>query len=178
MSSLSQFASSAVQTLTNLQAIKVAECDLRDARMRLDSQAAALKEADQRKDEFLALLAHEPRNPLAAISNAATLMTVTNLKEHHDDALGAIQRQTRHLSRLIDDLLDVAGINLGKIALRREVLDAAPVLASAAQTVKSLVDERNHTLGIMNTKRRVAKPVSSLSTTMSIRPGAWQSSSR
>ena len=105
-----------------------------------------LQEHDKQKNEFLAMLAHELRNPLAAISNAVMLMTLTDVKEHRDYSTETIQRQTRHLSRLIDDLLDISRINLGKFELRREILDATPILDSAAQTVKTLVEERKHTL--------------------------------
>jgi PAS domain S-box-containing protein len=104
-----------------------------------------LQEHDKRKDEFLAMLGHELRNPLAAISNAATLMTLTDLKEHRDYALEAIQRQSTHLSRIIDDLLDISRINLGKFILRREILDATPILDSAVETVRPLAEARNHT---------------------------------
>ena len=107
-----------------------------------------LREHDRRKDEFLAMLAHELRNPLAAISNAVTLMTLTDVQEHRDYSLDAIQRQSRHMSRIIEDLLDISRINLGKFVLRREILDAAPILDSAAQTVKPLVEVRNHTLDV------------------------------
>jgi signal transduction histidine kinase/ActR/RegA family two-component response regulator len=107
-----------------------------------------LKQHDQRKDEFLAMLGHELRNPLAAITNAVTLMTLTDLKEHRDYSIEAIQRQSRHMSRIIDDLLDITRINLGKFMLHREIIDATPILDSAAQTVKSLVEVRNHTLDL------------------------------
>ncbi len=106
---------------------------------------AQLQEHDKQKNDFLATLAHELRNPLAAISNASTLMTMSGAKEHVDHAMQTIKRQTSHLSRLIDDLLDVSRINLGKVELRRELLDITPILDSAAETVKPLVEERNHT---------------------------------
>jgi PAS domain S-box-containing protein len=105
-----------------------------------------LQEHDKQKNDFLAMLAHELRNPLAAISNAVMLMTLTDVKEHLDSSTQTIRRQTSHLSRLIDDLLDISRINLGKIELRREVLEATPILDSAAQTVKTLIEERKHTL--------------------------------
>jgi PAS domain S-box-containing protein len=105
-----------------------------------------LQEHDKQKNDFLAMLAHELRNPLAAISNAVLLMSLTDVKEHLDSSTQTIRRQTSHLSRLIDDLLDISRINLGKIELRREVLEATPILDSAAQTVKTLIEERKHTL--------------------------------
>jgi PAS domain S-box-containing protein len=105
-----------------------------------------LREQDKQKDEFLAMLAHELRNPLAAISNAVALMALTDAKEQRNYAIDAIQRQSRHLSRIIEDLLDITRINHGKLELRREILDAGPILESAAHTVESLVEARNHML--------------------------------
>jgi PAS domain S-box-containing protein len=107
-----------------------------------------LREHDRRKDEFLAMLAHELRNPLAAITNAAALMTVTDVNEHRDYSIDAIQRQSKHLSRIIEDLLDISRINLGKFELCREILDATPILDSAAQAVEPLVEVRHHTLDV------------------------------
>ena len=107
-----------------------------------------LQEHDRKKDEFLAMLAHELRNPLAAISNAVAVMSLTDAQEHRDYSMQAIQRQSRHLSRIIDDLLDISRINLGKFVLRREILDATTILDSAARTVKTLVEARDHTLEV------------------------------
>ena len=73
-----------------------------------------LLQHDQQKDEFLVMLAHELRNPLAAISNAVMLLTVTDDKEHRNYATQAIRRQSSHLSRIIEDLLDITRINHGK----------------------------------------------------------------
>lgn len=105
-----------------------------------------LRETDKRKDEFLAMLAHELRNPLAAIGNAVSLSTLSGLQEHIDWSMEVISRQIRHLTRLIDDLLDVSRITSGKIELRRRVLDATPILESAIETVRPLIEERKHVL--------------------------------
>ncbi|WP_435021364.1 PAS domain S-box protein [Tundrisphaera sp. TA3] len=105
-----------------------------------------LRSNDERKDEFLAMLAHELRNPLAAIGNAVLLSSRSDAKEQHDWSNQVISRQMQHLSRLIDDLMDVSRITRGKIALRRDVIEATPILESAAATVRTLVDERKHTL--------------------------------
>ena len=107
-----------------------------------------LRGNDQRKDEFLAMLAHELRNPLAAVSNAVQILTRTSFAEHGEWSLGIIHRQMRHLTRLIDDLLDASRISRGKIELRRVLIDVAPILESAALTVRALVDERKHTLDL------------------------------
>ncbi|MDG3008234.1 PAS domain-containing hybrid sensor histidine kinase/response regulator [Paludisphaera mucosa] len=105
-----------------------------------------LRSNDARKDEFLAMLAHELRNPLAAIGNAVKVTTKSGLKEHIDWSMEVITRQMQHLSRLIDDLMDVSRITRGKIELRRSVMEITPILESAAATVRTLVDERKHTL--------------------------------
>jgi len=107
-----------------------------------------LRANDKRKDEFLAMLAHELRNPLAAMGNAVALSARSRLQEHIDWSMEVINRQIKHLSRLIDDLLDVSRINRGKIELRRELLDATPILDSAVETVRPLADERKHDLSV------------------------------
>ena len=94
------------------------------------------------------MLAHELRNPLAAMGNAVVLSTRSGLQEHIDWSMEVINRQIKHLTRLIDDLLDVSRINRGKIELRRDVLDATPILDSAVETVRPLVDERKHELSV------------------------------
>ena len=108
-----------------------------------------LREKDQRKDEFLAMLAHELRNPLAAIRNAVALGSDQEAKaEEIEWSMEVINRQMRQLSRLIDDLLDVSRITQGKVQLRREPLDAARVLQSAVDTVQPLMEERQHELTV------------------------------
>ena len=108
-----------------------------------------LREKDQRKDEFLAMLAHELRNPLAAIRNAVALGSDQEAKaEEIEWSMEVINRQMRQLSRLIDDLLDVSRITQGKVQLRREALDAARVLQSAVDTVQPLMEERQHELTV------------------------------
>ena len=109
----------------------------------------ALLDADRRKDVFLAMLAHELRNPLAAISGATQVFGGTTV-EPGDLAWGrgVLERQVRQLSRLIDDLLDVSRINSGKIRLRRESFDAEPVLRSAVEVVRPLLADRKHALSV------------------------------
>ena len=108
-----------------------------------------LREKDQRKDEFLAMLAHELRNPLAAIRNAVALGSGEEANaEEIEWSMEVINRQMRQLSRLIDDLLDVSRITQGKVQLRREPLDAARVLQSALDTVQPLMEERQHELTV------------------------------
>jgi PAS domain S-box-containing protein len=107
-----------------------------------------LRTNDARKDEFLAMLAHELRNPLAAIGNAVKLTSKTGLREHMEWSMDVITRQMGHLSRLIDDLLDVSRITRGKIELKRAVMDLIPILESAEVTVRALVEERKHTVEV------------------------------
>ena len=105
----------------------------------------ALKEADRHKDEFLAMLAHELRNPLAPIRSAVHLM---RMKPVTDPQLSwsrdVIERQLSHLTRLVDDLLDVARITRGKINLSREPIELGALIARAVETVQPLIQERGH----------------------------------
>jgi PAS domain S-box-containing protein len=103
---------------------------------------------DKRKDEFLAMLAHELRNPIAAIANSVMLATHSGLQEHIDWSMEVINRQIKHLTRLIDDLLDVSRINRGKIELRRHVLDVTPVIDNAIESARPLMAERRHELSV------------------------------
>jgi len=103
----------------------------------------ALKEADRRKDEFLATLAHELRNPLAPIRNALHLMGLDHSSwQQRSESRAMIQRQVDHMVRLVDDLLDVSRITSGKIALRTERVELAALLARAVETCQPLLDAR------------------------------------
>jgi len=110
--------------------------------------AAALEEAGRRKDEFLAMLAHELRNPLAAISNAAQVSKMASDEQDRGWATGVIEGQVKNLSRLIDDLLDVSRITRGTIQLKRQVLDVRPVIEQAVASVMLLVRARHHELSV------------------------------
>jgi PAS domain S-box-containing protein len=110
----------------------------------------ALKEADQRKDEFLAMLAHELRNPLAPIANSLSL--IRHQRDHvHENvrrAAAMIERQVEHMIRLVDDLLDVSRITRGLINLQRETVDLASVLNRAVESSRPIIDARQHELDI------------------------------
>ncbi len=106
----------------------------------------ALKEADRRKDEFLAMLAHELRNPLAAIHNAAQVLLRPGRAEDHEWSREVIGRQTKHLGRIIDDLLDVSRITRGTVQLRKEPVDLGPIIRRAVETIRPLIEEKQHTL--------------------------------
>ena len=107
-----------------------------------------LRASDKRKDEFLAMLAHELRNPLSAIRNAVALGSDTTDAADVDWAMDVIQRQVRQLSRMIDDLLDVSRITQGMIQLRKETLDVAQVFRRAADTAGGLLQDRGHRLTV------------------------------
>lgn len=103
-------------------------------------------ESERRKDEFLAMLAHELRNPLASISNAVQLFGALETEADLEWAKEIVGRQVKHLSRLIDDLLDVSRITRGKISLKKETLNLMPIVAGAVETARPLIEERNHQL--------------------------------
>ena len=106
----------------------------------------ALQEADRNKDEFLAMLAHELRNPLAPICNALQLMRMKPSESQLQWAQEVIHRQLASLTRLVDDLLDVSRITRGKITLAREPLDVATLINRAVETIEPLLQEREHKL--------------------------------
>jgi PAS domain S-box-containing protein len=110
----------------------------------------ALREADRRKDEFLAMLAHELRNPLAPIRNAAQAIKLAGPANADQQwAREVIERQTQHLTRLVDDLLDVSRITRGKVALQREPLDLATIINRAVETSRPLIDKHHHQFDIV-----------------------------
>jgi len=108
-----------------------------------------LKEADTRKDEFLAMLAHELRNPLAPVSAAADLLRLTHLSEErvkHTSEI--ISRQVKHMTGLIDDLMDVSRVTRGLISLESNTLDASIIINNAIEQVRPLIDARVHKLSV------------------------------
>ncbi len=107
---------------------------------------ARIAEEVRRKDEFLAMLAHELRNPLAAIANAVQILLHPDAVESQPWCREVIDRQVRQLTRLVDDLLDISRVSRGKIELRPQRVDMAFIVRSAAQAVRPLVDERRHEL--------------------------------
>ncbi len=113
----------------------------------LESEARLL-EANRRKDEFLATLAHELRNPLAPVRNAVEVLRLRGVEGEMKWASELIDRQVRAMSRLIDDLMDVSRINQGRIELRREVVDLHEVLADAIETTRPLMEESKHRLDV------------------------------
>ena len=104
----------------------------------------ALREADRRKDEFLATLAHELRNPLAPIRNALHLLARPGAQAQAAGLHAMLERQVSHMVRLVDDLMEVSRISRGAIELRREPLDLADVLRTAAETCQPLIERGRH----------------------------------
>jgi signal transduction histidine kinase len=115
----------------------------------LKERAERLKESSRRKDEFLAMLSHELRNPLAPIRNAVQVVKVLSPPESQLHwANKVIERQVNHLSRLVDDLLDVSRIIQGKIKLHMAPLDLIAVIDQALETCQPLIKSRRHELKI------------------------------
>ncbi len=130
---------------------RVAErtAELEASTLRLRESEARLQETDRRKDEFLAMLGHELRNPLAPIQAAAKLLRMDHVhRSHHAKALDLVDRQVEHLVRLIDDLLDVSRITRGAITLRRERVNLADIVARAVETNRPLIDTKHHELKV------------------------------
>jgi signal transduction histidine kinase/CheY-like chemotaxis protein len=112
-------------------------------------QERELLEADRRKDEFLATLAHELRNPLAPIRQAATIARSENATEAQKRwSNNVIERQVQHMSLLLDDLLDVSRITHGTLQLRRQHADLQSIVGAAVETARPLIDERRHQLAV------------------------------
>jgi PAS domain S-box-containing protein len=118
--------------------------------MAQEAVSAATQEADRRKDEFLALLSHELRNPLAAITNAVQVLEQSAASpERVQWARQLIDRQTRHLTRMVDDLLDVSRIAIGKIELRMERVDLAMLLRRVVDAHRDQFEERRRFLSLV-----------------------------
>jgi two-component system CheB/CheR fusion protein len=108
-----------------------------------------LQEMDRRKDEFLATLAHELRNPLAPIRNSLQFLRLSHGdQEASEQAAEIIDRQVNHLVRLVDDLLEVSRITRGKIELRKEPVDISSVVSSAIETSRPLIEAARHRLDV------------------------------
>jgi signal transduction histidine kinase len=127
-----------------LEADRLAEMtQLRD---QLQERTRELTEADHRKDQFLAMLAHELRNPLATIRNAVQVMRHLSPNDAHLEWEQMVERHVQHLSRMVDDLLDVSRFTTGKITLQKEPTDLAAVAARALQAIRPAVEERGQEL--------------------------------
>ena len=111
---------------------------------------AALQETDRRKDEFLAILAHELRNPLAPLRNALQLLQLAGGdRQTVEQTVGIMDRQLQQMVRLIDDLLDISRITRGKIELRKERVELAAVIRDAVETSRPLLETAGHELTVI-----------------------------
>ena len=143
------FLAGGVLITTLVEALHAARRKAEQSMAEAQQHQQRLAEADRLKDEFLAMLAHELRNPLAAIGGALQLLRRQGWPAPDDErswSLEVLERQSAHLARLIDDLLDVSRVSRGKIRLRRERLDARLVLERAAEAVRVPAAERRHEL--------------------------------
>ena len=138
----------AVQQRLAQQALRESEEQVRDRAERLEQLYAELREGERRKDEFLAVLAHELRNPLAPIRTSLEIMKRAPDSPAAERAREIAARQLRHMVRLIDDLLDVSRISRGKIVLQRERVPLADVVEAAVETSRPLVEARGHQLHV------------------------------
>lgn len=109
----------------------------------------ALQEANHHKDEFLAMLAHELRNPLASLCNAGKVIRLLAKDPALNRASGMIERQVNQLIRLVDDLLDVSRVSRGKITLQKQTVEVAGVIQQAVETSQPLIDIRQHKLSVV-----------------------------
>jgi PAS domain S-box-containing protein len=114
----------------------------------LARQAEELRRADRRKDEFLATLAHELRNPLAPIRTGLDLLARSSDAPRSQQTLGVMQRQIGHMVRLIDDLLDVSRITSGKLQLKRERVTLATIIDTAVEASRPIIERKGHTLEV------------------------------
>jgi signal transduction histidine kinase/CheY-like chemotaxis protein len=115
----------------------------------LDAQNIALREADARKDRFIAILSHELRNPLSPLKVAAELLSHPGVTEKQlRKTADIVRRQVAHMGRLLDDLLDVSRITQGKLTLRRERVKTAELIDAAVESVRPLIERKQHVLEI------------------------------
>jgi signal transduction histidine kinase/ActR/RegA family two-component response regulator len=114
-----------------------------------------LREGDRRKDEFLALLAHELRNPLAPLRNALQIMRLSGDGEGEANVRDMMERQVRQMVRLVDDLLDVSRITRGKLELRKERVELATVMQTAVEIARPLIEAGGHELTVTLPKQPV-----------------------
>ncbi|MFL5292992.1 MAG: response regulator [Myxococcales bacterium] len=118
------------------------------ARQKTEALARQLLDSDRSKDEFLAVLGHELRNPLAPILTALHIMRLRATDDATERERAVIERQVSHLSRLVDDLLDVSRATMGKIDLRRERVDVATAVARGVEMARPLIESKGHQLTV------------------------------
>lgn len=147
-----------VEFVSNLYGVdhkQVIQCNIRDITIRNQLERAkvtakTLADTNRQKDEFLAMLSHELRNPLAAIMNASHLLRIDSETESpiQQEARGIIERQVGQLAHLVDDLLEVSRISTGRIRLQQENVDMRGIVARAVESVRPLIHQRRHKLTV------------------------------
>lgn len=168
LQSLGRFAAAAYEAMESLGAVEQRRAALNlledavrerklaeDSNRQLRESEAALREADRRKNEFLALLGHELRNPLMPISNASELLarSIGSGNPGARAAVEMIKRQVSHLARLVDDLLDVGRITQGRIQLRCRPVELGGIIAEAVETVGPQLEARQHRIHVATSTR-------------------------
>ena len=149
---ISGFVAQAAVAIDNARLYELAQRAAREREGILASERAARAEAERHskmKDEFLAMLAHELRNPLAPITNAAQLLRMPSVDENlRLKASSIISRQVRHMTELVDDLLDVSRVTRGLVKLETETLELTGVLRAAVEQARPHIEERKHALAV------------------------------
>jgi signal transduction histidine kinase len=142
----------------DIEGVFVVASDVTDqvlARDQLDQLRRAAEGANRAKDEFLAMLGHELRNPLSPILTALQLMRLRG-NDASERERTVIERQVNHLTRLVDDLLDVSRIARGKVELKEEVIEMAGIVTKAIEMASPLLEQRTHTLKVEVPRRGLA----------------------
>ena len=116
------------------------------AQLAVRSRVEELQSSERHINEFLAMLSHELRNPLAPMVNALALLRKDPGRRQHPPMLGVIERQVEHLAHIVDDLLDVSRITRGKILLQKSSADLAAIVAGALESAQPLITQRTHTV--------------------------------
>jgi signal transduction histidine kinase len=138
-----------VSTVQTALRARLRQYQARDYLLERERTAETLKQADRRKDEFLAILAHELRNPLAPIRNSLQILRMTGCSDPTAERVcEMMERQVNQMVRLVDDLMEVSRITRGLIELRKEETDLTTVIRSAVDTSKPLIEAKQHQLAI------------------------------
>jgi signal transduction histidine kinase/CheY-like chemotaxis protein len=135
-----------VSALKTAQRARNRQYQLRDLLIQAEQAAEQLRQEARGKDEFLAMLAHELRNPLAPIRNGVEILKLELRNHSSRQVLPMMERQVTHMVRLVDDLLDVSRILRGKVTLHNEILDLGTILSQALETAHPLIAEQGHQL--------------------------------
>jgi signal transduction histidine kinase len=142
---LAESRASAREALSRQRELEAEIAERKIAEKEREKAQQALREADRRKDEFLAMLAHELRNPLAPIRNALEMLKLVEASpELQRQTREMMERQVQLMVRLVDDLLDVSRITRGKIELRKEPIELAAIVTRAVETAQPLIDAQKH----------------------------------